>query len=76
MNNHSEWSDLHTCTHKYIHKHSAQSTWAGDLRTHFLGIGRQCVFVSVLDAERERDTSPSGLYMNHVYYIRQRETER
>lgn len=64
-------------THKknntYTHKYSTQSTWAGDLRTHLLGIGRQCMCVSVLDGERERDTSPSGLHMNHVYYIRQRE---
>ncbi len=63
---------LHTCTHEY----STPSTWAGDLRTHFLGIGRQCMCVSVLDAERERDTSPSGLYVNHVYYIRHRKRER
>lgn len=30
----------------------------------------------VLGAERERDTSPSRLYMNHVYYIRRTHTER
>lgn len=29
-----------------------------------------CRCASVLDAERERGTRPSGLYMNHVYYIR------
>lgn len=32
--------------------------------------------VCVLSAERERDTSPSGFYMNHVHYIIERERER
>lgn len=51
-------------THRKIHTHIQYTEHVG------------CMCVSVLDAEREGDTSPSGLHMNHVYYIRVRERER
>lgn len=47
-----------------------QYTWVRDLRTHFFGTA---MCMCALSAERERDTSPSGLYMNHVHYIIERE---
>lgn len=63
---------MHVQTHVCAHTHTmytniyiqTQCTWVRDLRTQFFGIA-----VCVLSAERERDTSPSGLYMNHVHYI-------
>lgn len=38
---HTESTHAHTYTHNY----STQRTWARDLRTHLLGIGRQCMQV-------------------------------